>query len=122
MLGYRYDNSPICIPDGTPPPPDPISDYYPTARPGARAPHAWLADGRSTLDLFGRGFVLLDFPGAPADATRLTAAARAQRVPLAVVPIADPAIAALYGTGWSWCARTATLPGAASAHRPPPNG
>ena len=31
----------------------------PTARPGSRAPHAWLRDGRSTLDLFGRGFVLL---------------------------------------------------------------
>ncbi len=30
--------------------------YVPTARPGHRAPHALLADGRSTLDLFGRGF------------------------------------------------------------------
>jgi len=32
---------------------------YPTARPGARAPHAVLADGSSTRDRFGRGFVLL---------------------------------------------------------------
>ena len=32
---------------------------HPTARPGARAPHAVLADGTSTRDLFGRGFVLL---------------------------------------------------------------
>jgi hypothetical protein len=31
----------------------------PTARPGARAPHAVLPDGRSTRDLFGREFVLL---------------------------------------------------------------
>lgn len=31
----------------------------PTARAGARAPHAVLADGSSTRDLFGRGFVLL---------------------------------------------------------------
>jgi 2-polyprenyl-6-methoxyphenol hydroxylase-like FAD-dependent oxidoreductase len=31
----------------------------PTARPGARAPHAVLPDGTSTCDLFGRGFVLL---------------------------------------------------------------
>ncbi|HEY6497618.1 MAG TPA: FAD-dependent monooxygenase [Trebonia sp.] len=32
---------------------------HPTARPGARAPHAVLPDGTSTRDLFGRGFVLL---------------------------------------------------------------
>src|SRR4051795_3712811 len=28
-------------------------------RPGTRAPHVWLADGRSTLDLFGSQFVVL---------------------------------------------------------------
>jgi hypothetical protein len=28
-------------------------------RPGTRAPHLWLADGRSTLDLFGSRFVVL---------------------------------------------------------------
>jgi hypothetical protein len=32
---------------------------HPTARPGARAPHAVLPDGSSTRDLFGRGFILL---------------------------------------------------------------
>jgi 2-polyprenyl-6-methoxyphenol hydroxylase-like FAD-dependent oxidoreductase len=32
---------------------------HPTARPGARAPHSVLADGTSTRDRFGRGFVLL---------------------------------------------------------------
>jgi 2-polyprenyl-6-methoxyphenol hydroxylase-like FAD-dependent oxidoreductase len=32
---------------------------HPTARPGARAPHAVLPDGTLTRDLFGRGFVLL---------------------------------------------------------------
>jgi 2-polyprenyl-6-methoxyphenol hydroxylase-like FAD-dependent oxidoreductase len=31
-------------------------------RPGSRAPHVALADGRSTLDLFGGGFVLLTGP------------------------------------------------------------
>jgi 2-polyprenyl-6-methoxyphenol hydroxylase-like FAD-dependent oxidoreductase len=28
-------------------------------RPGTRAPHVWLGEGRSTLDLFGSGFVVL---------------------------------------------------------------
>ncbi len=58
-LGYRYGGSPIIVPDGTPEPPDEVTAYQHTARPGHRAPHAWLAGGRSTLDLFGRGFVLL---------------------------------------------------------------
>src|SRR5262249_42776304 len=58
QLGYRYEASPICVADGTPAPPDPMETYMPTARPGSRAPHAWLPDGRSTLDLFGRGFAL----------------------------------------------------------------
>ena len=61
VLGYRYSNSPICVPDGTPAPADDRSVYQPTARPGHRAPHAVLADGRSTLDLYGRTFVLLCF-------------------------------------------------------------
>ena len=32
-----------------------ITAYTPITWPGARAPHAWLKDGRSTLDLFGKG-------------------------------------------------------------------
>src|SRR5262249_23230525 len=65
-LGYRYDASPITWPDGTPAAPLETSTYTQTARPGARAPHSWLADGRSTLDLFGRGFTLLRLrPDAP---------------------------------------------------------
>jgi 2-polyprenyl-6-methoxyphenol hydroxylase-like FAD-dependent oxidoreductase len=96
MLGYRYEASPICIADGTPPPPDPVSEYHPSTRPGSRAPHAWLADGRSTLDLFGRGFVLLHFGAATEDTDRMTAAARARRVPFECVGIADPKIAELY--------------------------
>ena len=59
QLGYMYDPSPICISDGTPRPELNVLDYQQTARPGSRAPHAWLRPGMSTLDLFGRGFVLL---------------------------------------------------------------
>ncbi|MEK9645529.1 MAG: FAD-dependent monooxygenase [Alphaproteobacteria bacterium] len=64
QLGYRYENSPICVPDGTDPVGDPPDTVIPSARPGARAPHAWLAEGRSTLDLFGKGFTLLNFGAA----------------------------------------------------------
>lgn len=94
-MGYRYDTSPIVCPDGTPPTPDDPSEYVQTARPGHRAPHAWLADGRSTLDLFGAGFTLLRL-GPAADAAPLTDAAAASGVPLKVVTIDDPEVARLY--------------------------
>jgi putative polyketide hydroxylase len=59
-LGYTYKSAAV-VPDGTAPPAvdDPMRDYAQNARPGARAPHLWLEDGRSTLDLFGAGLVLI---------------------------------------------------------------
>jgi len=95
-LGYCYENSPICVPDGTPPIPYETVPFVPSARPGTRAPHAWLGDDRSTLDLFGGGFVLLRLGYDSAGDSALLAAARSRRVPLAVVDIADAAVAALY--------------------------
>jgi 2-polyprenyl-6-methoxyphenol hydroxylase-like FAD-dependent oxidoreductase len=95
QLGYRYDPSPICVADGTPAPPDPMETYVPTARPGSRAPHAWLADGRSTLDLFGRGFTLLRFTGS-VDTSGLHKAAAKRGVPLSEVALDDAELASLY--------------------------
>lgn len=95
-MGYRYDDSPICIPDGSPALADHPMLYVQSARPGSRAPHAWLADGRSTLDLFGRGFVLLQFGPASRECERLEKAAARARVPFSVIPVAQPEIAALY--------------------------
>ena len=93
VLGYRYDASPIVVPDGTAAPEDSVMRYVPTARPGSRAPHAWLSEGRSTLDLFGRGYVLLSFGGDPAP---IAAAAMKRRVPLEIEEIDVPEIARLY--------------------------
>src|SRR5258708_1805202 len=95
-LGYRYEGSPLIVTDGTPEPPDAVMDYAPTARPGHRAPHAWLADGRSTLDLFGRSFVLLRLGANPPDAAALSAVAQNAHLPLEIIDIADPGIATLY--------------------------
>jgi 2-polyprenyl-6-methoxyphenol hydroxylase-like FAD-dependent oxidoreductase len=44
-LGYRYENSPICVSDGTPPPALDHGLYVPSTWPGVRAPHVWLKDG-----------------------------------------------------------------------------
>jgi len=95
-LGYRYENSPVCWPDGTTAPPDDPRVYVPTARPGHRAPHAFLADGRSTLDLFGRGFALIGFGADAAEAAPLLEAAKKRNLPLTFTAIAEPHIAALY--------------------------
>jgi 2-polyprenyl-6-methoxyphenol hydroxylase-like FAD-dependent oxidoreductase len=93
-LGYIYDPSPIVVPDGSPRPPDDTVGYVPSAYPGCRAPHVWLREGRSTLDLFGDGFALLVF--APSEIARLEAAAAARGVPLTVHRIVNPEAAALY--------------------------
>jgi 2-polyprenyl-6-methoxyphenol hydroxylase-like FAD-dependent oxidoreductase len=96
MMGYRYDDSPLVWPDGTPAPPDVSHPYTQIARPGARAPHVWLKDGRSTLDLFGRGFVLLRLGGdAPAGAGILNAA-QLRGVPLTVIELNEPDVLAAY--------------------------
>lgn len=94
-LGYRYEGSPIIVPDGTPEPPFEVMTYRPTARPGHRAPHAWLADGRSTLDLFGRGFTLLCFDEDVGTAP-LIEAATVRRVPLKTETVDNDEIANLY--------------------------
>ncbi|MBL8381429.1 MAG: FAD-dependent monooxygenase [Burkholderiales bacterium] len=96
QLGYRYGASPIVAEEpGAPPTDDPIR-YAPSSWPGARAPHAWLAAGQSTLDLFGHGFRLLDFGAAAGSAATVQRAAADAGVPLRVSAIGDRGIAALY--------------------------
>ena len=95
-LGYVYEGSPIVVPDGTPSPPNEVSRYTPSARPGSRAPHVWLAEGQSTLDLFGQSFVLLRFGEAPPAVDALTEAAAAAGVPLRVVDVRHAAAEQLY--------------------------
>ena len=71
--------------------------YTQIARPGARAPHVWLSDGRSTLDLFGREFVLLRIGAACADISALIAAATERGLPLTVADVDEPAVSDAYG-------------------------
>ncbi len=94
-LGYRYEGSPLICPDDTPEPEDHPSDYLPSARAGHRAPHAWLPDGRSTLDLFGEGFVLLRFDPT-VDVQEILDGFAAVGVPLRHHTILQPEAAALY--------------------------
>jgi 2-polyprenyl-6-methoxyphenol hydroxylase-like FAD-dependent oxidoreductase len=97
LLGYRYENSPICASDGTPAPPDHPLVYTPTARPGHRAPHVWLSKERSIFDLFGPWFTLVCFDEQGRDVAELERAAETRKVSLAVIAVADRVARKIYG-------------------------
>ena len=95
-MQYCYEESPICVQDGTPPVPQDQRSYTASARPGTRAPHIWLKPGQSILDLFGFDFTLLRMgPDAPSCVALLKAAA-ARGMPVTTSNLPDPAVATLY--------------------------
>ena len=61
VLGYEYPLSPIVWSEYGTAPAASISDFTPSAHPGARLPHAWLAEGRSIYDLLGAEFSIVSF-------------------------------------------------------------
>jgi 2-polyprenyl-6-methoxyphenol hydroxylase-like FAD-dependent oxidoreductase len=94
-FGYYYQGSPIIASDDEAPPAYSMGDFTESTVPGCRAPHFWLADGRSLYDAFGAGYTLLRFDPA-ADIAPLLAAADARRVPLTVVDVAGAEVPAAY--------------------------
>jgi 2-polyprenyl-6-methoxyphenol hydroxylase-like FAD-dependent oxidoreductase len=95
-FGGRYDGSPLVVPDGTTPPPDTANSYVPTACPGGRPPHAWLADGRSLYDSFHAEWTLLALGPQPPATQPFVQAARALALDLRVVHHGEPALRDLY--------------------------
>ncbi len=95
-FGGRYDGSPVIASDDSPIPPDEPNVYTPTAKPGGRPPHAWLADGVSLFDTFHREWTLLVLGPTPPDVTAWVQSAQACGADLKVVHHADPALLALY--------------------------
>ena len=92
-LGYRYDGSPLLYDDGSPAPDRRDRRHYvQSAKPGGRAPHVALDSGRSTLDLFGRGFVLVR-TDATVDPSSFESAARESGVPFRVETAPEAAAA-----------------------------
>ena len=95
IFGASYESAAI-VPDGTPPAPvaNRVTDYVPSARPGGRAPHAWLerkGERLSTIDLFGKGFALLTSAKANGWATA------AERLGIASHPLGGREWAEAYG-------------------------
>ena len=93
-FGYFNAGSPIIAHESEAPPVYSMGSFTPSTVPGCRAPHFWLADGRSLYDAFGPGYTLLRFDAnidvkaeAKTDVTALVAAAQARNMPLLVLDV-----------------------------------
>lgn len=95
-LGYGYPWSPVVAAE-----PGMFStlepfDYTPSTEPGFRAPHVWLRDGFSTLDLFGGNHVLLRVGATAPTGEAIIAAAATAGMPLDVESISGPQVEEIY--------------------------
>jgi hypothetical protein len=98
-MGYRYDGSPLIASEQGQPPPIDFIEYRPTTWPGARLPHAWLADGSAMQDRISNdlSYTLLRLGRSQADVSGFTRAFAALGAPLRVLDIPDEEPRAIYG-------------------------
>jgi 2-polyprenyl-6-methoxyphenol hydroxylase-like FAD-dependent oxidoreductase len=96
VLGMYYGASPIVALESGDPPADDPNFYVPSAKPGARAPHAWLSNGDALFDRFGRDFTLLKLRR-DVDTAALERAATSRGIPLKVIAVDDAPVHDLYG-------------------------
>jgi 2-polyprenyl-6-methoxyphenol hydroxylase-like FAD-dependent oxidoreductase len=94
QLGYVYEGSPICRHEQEPVRETDGGSYVPTTRPGARAPHIWLSDRKSTLDHYGRGFCLVHRGGI--DVGAFSTAASERHIPFSILHLAGTDQQVLY--------------------------
>jgi 2-polyprenyl-6-methoxyphenol hydroxylase-like FAD-dependent oxidoreductase len=58
-LGYRYDGSPLIVPEQTVAPDPDQFTYHPSAWPGTHIPHVWLGDGAALQDRMAPWYTLV---------------------------------------------------------------
>ena len=95
VLGDQYPVSPIVWSEHRTARAASISDFTPSAHPGARLPHAWLGERRSIYDLLGAEFSIISF--SVSSAPFLAAAARRGISMTAVDLAAWPHLRGRYG-------------------------
>ena len=91
-----YAGSPIVAGDDAQPGGVPATVHRSGVTPGARAPHARMKNGSSTLDLYGKGFVLLRLGQRAPEPGGIDRAFLHRGVPLTYRTIDDPAIMRLH--------------------------
>jgi 2-polyprenyl-6-methoxyphenol hydroxylase-like FAD-dependent oxidoreductase len=96
QLDVRYPESSLVVSDGSPEPAIDPEQYVPTARPGHRAPHVALLDGRSVVDLFRGRFTLLNLTPT-ADSSTLVEAFHSRRIPVDVEWVDAEGVREAYG-------------------------
>ena len=89
-FGYFYDQSPVMVYDEEKAPDYSMGGFTASTVPGCRAPHFWLAEGRSLYDELGKAYTLLCFkPGQEGSVACLTEAAALAGMPLKVLEVPD---------------------------------
>jgi 2-polyprenyl-6-methoxyphenol hydroxylase-like FAD-dependent oxidoreductase len=89
-FGYFYDQSPVIVYDEEKAPDYSMGGFTASTVPGCRAPHFWLAEGRSLYDELGKAYTLLCFkPGHETSVACLTEAAALAGMPLKVLEVPD---------------------------------
>jgi 2-polyprenyl-6-methoxyphenol hydroxylase-like FAD-dependent oxidoreductase len=94
-FGYFYDASPLIAYDGAAHPSYTMAEFTPSTVPGCRAPHLWLAPGRSLYDALGPGYTLLRTDPAVSAAGLMRAAAD-RGVPLVLLDLTGEEAHTLY--------------------------
>jgi len=94
-FGYFYDRSPLVAYDDEAAPAYTMGGFTPSTVPGCRAPHFWLADGRSLYDAFGSDYTLLRFDRS-VNVAPLAWAAHQRGMPLTVLDLARESVPAEY--------------------------
>lgn len=91
-MGYSFPNSPVVIPSGDEDGGKEMHprDYIPSTKPGVRAPHIFLADGKTSIfQLYGDGYTIFDFTSEGYFAKAFKNVAASLLVPLKAVHLPD---------------------------------
>lgn len=98
VIGYRYQSPHLLADTQGDAPQFSVTQYRPDSYPGCLAPHAWLSDGSSLYDHFGKGFTLLksDGGGDEAEERAFVAAAGEAGIPVDLAAPGDGQIEGLY--------------------------
>lgn len=96
VLGYTYAPSPVICEDGTPPEPQTVVEFTPSARPGNRLPHSVDDHGTPIYDRLCSGLSLIVTDPESLAGEQVAGEARALNIPLKIIELPETT-RSLYG-------------------------